>query len=92
MPTFTNNMDENMTDSLWPRHRPPRRSRIGLVYNQEIRTNPLTREGCEIDALVEDPDFEYLINDSTIVRAHAPSAGAKGGLKIRPSDEVVAGG
>lgn len=36
-------------------------------------------------ALSEDPDFEYLIIDSTIVRAHQHAAGAKGGLKIRPS-------
>ena len=42
------------------------------------------------NALVEDPDFEYLIIDSTIVRAHQHSAGAKGGLKIRPSGEVAA--
>ena len=37
-------------------------------------------------ALIEDPDFEYLIIDSTIVRAHQHAAGAaKGGAKIRPS-------
>jgi len=36
-------------------------------------------------ALSDDPDFEYLIIDSTIVRAHQHAAGAKGGLKIRPS-------
>jgi transposase len=36
-------------------------------------------------ALADDPDFEYLILDSTIVRAHQHAAGAKGGLKIRPS-------
>ena len=35
-------------------------------------------------ALSDDPDFEYLIVDSTIVRAHQHSAGAKKGLKIRP--------
>lgn len=34
-------------------------------------------------ALCKDPDFEYLIIDSTIVRAHQHAAGAKGGLKIR---------
>jgi len=35
-------------------------------------------------ALSDDPDFEYLIIDSTIVRAHQHAAGAKkGGLKIR---------
>ena len=36
-------------------------------------------------ALSDDPDFEYLILDSTIVRAHQHAAGAKGGLKLRPS-------
>jgi len=36
-------------------------------------------------ALADDPDFEYLILDSTIVRAHQHAAGAKGGLKIRRS-------
>lgn len=29
-------------------------------------------------------DFEYLIVDSTIIRAHQHAAGAKKGLKIRP--------
>jgi transposase len=43
------------------------------------------------EALSDDPDFEYLIVDSTIVRAHQHAAGAKkGGLKIRPSDARVA--
>ena len=36
-------------------------------------------------ALADDLDFEYLILDSTIVRVHQHAAGAKGGLKIRPS-------
>ena len=38
------------------------------------------------EALSDDPDFEYLILDSTIVRAHQHASGAKGGLKIRLSD------
>jgi len=38
------------------------------------------------EAMSDDPDFEYLIIDSTIVRAHQHASGAKGGLKIRPSD------
>ncbi len=42
-------------------------------------------------ALANDPDFEYVILDSTIVRAHQHSAGAKGGLKIRPSGVRAAG-
>jgi transposase len=41
-------------------------------------------------ALSDDPDFEYLIIDSTIVRAHQHACGAKGGLKIRPSDARAA--
>jgi transposase len=37
------------------------------------------------EAVSDDPDFEYLIIDSTVVRAHQHAAGAKkGGLKIRP--------
>ena len=39
-------------------------------------------------AIADDPDFEYLILDSTIVRAHQHAAGAKKGLKIKPPDQV----
>ena len=39
----------------------------------------------DFNALVEDPDFEYLIIDSTIVRAHQHAAGAKGGATMRRS-------
>lgn len=34
-------------------------------------------------ALSGDPDFEYVLMDSTIVRAHQHSAGAKGGMRRR---------
>ncbi len=38
------------------------------------------------EALVEDPDFEYIVVDATIVRAHQHAAGAaKGGLRLRRS-------
>src|SRR4029079_9538864 len=37
------------------------------------------------ETLADDRYFEYLIVDSTIVRAHQHASGAKGGLKIRPS-------
>jgi putative transposase len=44
------------------------------------------------EALSDDPDFEYLIVDSTIVRAHQHAAGAKkGGLKLKPSAARAAG-
>ncbi len=36
-------------------------------------------------ALSDDPDFEYVMIDGTICRVHQHGAGAKGGLKIRPS-------
>ncbi len=36
-------------------------------------------------AVSDDPDFEYLIIDSTVVRAHQHAAGAKKALAIRPS-------
>ena len=42
-------------------------------------------------ALADDPDFEYVMLDSTIVRAHQHSAGAKGGLRIRPSGARAGG-
>ena len=42
------------------------------------------------NALRNDPDFEYLIIDSTIVRAHQHAAGAKGGLRITPSGDRAA--
>jgi putative transposase len=38
------------------------------------------------EALADDPDFEYVMIDSTIVRAHQHAAGGKGGLKIRRLD------
>jgi len=38
------------------------------------------------EAMSDDPDFEYLIVDSTVVRAHQHAAGAKkGDLKIKCS-------
>ena len=40
-------------------------------------------------ALSQDPDNEYVMIDSTIVRAHQHSSGAKGGLrKSKPSGAV----
>ena len=45
-----------------------------------------------LEALSDDPDFEDLIVDSTIVRAHQHAAGAKkGGLKIAPLAAAEAG-
>ena len=41
-------------------------------------------------AMADDGDFEYLIVDSTIVRAHQHAAGAKRGLKVRHLDVLAA--
>jgi len=34
-------------------------------------------------ALADDPDFEFVMMDATIIRAHQHSAGAKGGIRRR---------
>ncbi len=36
-------------------------------------------------AMADDPDFEYIMVDATIVRAHQHAAGKKGGLKLARS-------
>ena len=36
-------------------------------------------------ALRQDPDFEYVMVDATICKAHADASGAKGGLKLMQS-------
>jgi putative transposase len=41
-------------------------------------------------ALVDDPDFESVIIDGTIIRAHQHAAGAKGGFKTRRSENRAA--
>ncbi len=40
---------------------------------------------CVFKALSDDPDFEYVAIDGTLVRVHQHGTGAKGGLKIRRS-------
>ena len=41
-------------------------------------------------SLSGDPEFEYAIIDGTIVRVHQHATGAKGGLEIRPSGQILA--
>lgn len=41
------------------------------------------------NSLSDDPDFEYVIIDGTIVRVHQHGTGPKGGLKIRLSGAPV---
>ena len=42
-------------------------------------------------ALSGEPDMEYALIDGTIVKVHRHGAGAKGGLKIRPSANRATG-
>jgi len=39
------------------------------------------------EVLSEEPDFEYALVDGTIVSVHQKASGARGGLKIRLSDD-----
>jgi putative transposase len=43
------------------------------------------------NALVEDPDFEHLMIDATVIRAHQHAAGAKGAASMRRSGVRAAG-
>jgi transposase len=43
------------------------------------------------EAISDDPDFEYVLIDGTIVSVHQKASGAKGGLSIRPSVARKAG-
>ena len=38
------------------------------------------------ETVSDDPDFEYVLIDGTIISAHQKASGAKGGLSIRPLD------
>ena len=68
------------------------RIKIGRVFGEEEESGASrgSRGGRVwwriFEAMSDDPDFEYLIVDSTIVRAHQHAAGAKKkGLKIKRS-------
>lgn len=41
-------------------------------------------------SLADTPDFEYVLIDNTISKAHADAAGAKGGLKLPRSGGLAA--
>ena len=56
-------------------------------FRRWVRTGVFERVFASLSG---DPDFEYVLIDGTIVTAHQKASGAKGGLKIRPSDARVA--
>jgi putative transposase len=70
------------TGSHW-RELPPEFGKWNSVF---VRYNRWSEKGVWVklfNALADDPDFEYVMMDATIVRAHQHSAGAKGGIKKR---------
>jgi len=72
------------TGAPW-RDLPPIYGEWNSVY---VRFNRWSHKGVWerlFKALANDPDFEHVMIDATIVRAHQHAAGAKGGLKIRRS-------
>lgn len=42
------------------------------------------------ESMAEDPDFEYVLVDSTISKVNADASGEKSGLKLPPSDARAA--
>ncbi len=71
------------TGAPW-RDLPPEYGRWHTVYTRFSRW---TKKGVWqrlAEAMAQDPDFEWVSLDSTIVRAHQHAAGAKGGSNIRP--------
>ena len=70
------------TGSHW-RELPPEFGNWNSVF---VRYNRWSEKGIWenlFKTLADDPDFEYVMMDATIVRAHQHSAGAKGGLRRR---------
>jgi putative transposase len=71
------------TSSPW-RDLPPAFGRWNSVFQRFSRWSKDGVWWSLFNALSDDPDFEYVIIDSTIVRAHQHATGKKGGLKIAP--------
>jgi transposase len=62
---------------------PPEFGNWNSVFQRFNRWSEKGIWGRLFEALADDPDFEYVMMDATIVRAHQHSAGAKGGIKRR---------
>ncbi len=70
------------TDSPW-RDLPEAFSEWNSVFRRFSRWSHKGIWWCIFAAMSDDPDFEYLIVDSTIFRAHQHASCAKKGLKIK---------
>jgi putative transposase len=70
------------TGSHW-RELPPSFGKWNSVFQRYNRWSEKGVWESLFKALADDPDFEFVMMDATIVRAHQHSAGAKGGIKKR---------
>jgi transposase len=71
---------------LWPwRDLPERFGFWNCVYVRYHRAGAKAESGSGLfEAVLDEPDFEYVMIDSAIVRAHQHTAGEKGWLRIKP--------
>ena len=61
------------------------------VYTRFMRWSRAGRWESLFKALADDPNFEHVMIDATIVRAHQHASGAKGGPMLKPSAARAAG-
>ena len=72
------------TGSPW-RDLPPALGKWNSVFQRFRRWAKKGEFERLFERLSEEPDFEYVMIDGTIVSVHQKASGAKGGLTIRPS-------
>ena len=72
------------TGSPW-RDLPDELGKWNSVYTRFMRWSRAGRWESLFNVLADDPNFEHVMVDATIVRAHQHASGAKGGPMLKPS-------